>query len=328
LLRDDDDLLAAAADTPFSRYLPINQPWGGVITARPIRVLAVISNPSDLADKYDLPRTDVELEQQTLREAFHFGREAGGAGASLTFLSSPVTLARLEAELRNGYQVLHFIGHGAFDAKQQRAALYLQNEDGTTARVIDADFTGMLDRLASPPQLIVLAACQSAQQSMQAAFGGLGPQLVQIGVPAVVAMHDNVTVLTARQFGATFYRRMLAHGTVDLALNEARSTLVTNGRYDVAVPVLFMRLRDGRLWGEAPAQPAPVALAASRSASSLTKDERESLERQLQAARENLRLIEERKAEYVLGVDVPLQLEKEERRLRAKIAELETKLRG
>jgi outer membrane protein assembly factor BamB len=61
-------------------------------------------------------------------------------------------------------------------------------------------------------------------------------------------------------------------------------------------------------------------------AAPLSPDDRESLERQLQSARENLRLIEERKAEFVLGTDVPLQLIKEEQRLRDKIAELEAKL--
>jgi hypothetical protein len=35
---------------------------------------------------------------------------------------------------------------------------------------------------------------------------------------------------------------------VDLAMNEARSTLITAERPDAAVPVLFMRLKDGRLW--------------------------------------------------------------------------------
>lgn len=59
---------------------------------------------------------------------------------------------------------------------------------------------------------------------------------------------------------------------------------------------------------------------------SLSPEERQSLERQLQSARENLRLIEERKSEFVLGTDVPLQLVKEERRLRERIAELEAKL--
>lgn len=165
-----------------------------------------------------------------------------------TFLSEPVTLDRLEAELRNGYHILHFIGHGAFSTKTQQAALYLQDANGNAQRVIDDDFAGMLNRLASPPHLVVLAACQSAQQSMKAAFSGLGPKLVQIGVPAVIAMQENVTVLTARQFAATFYQRLLAHGTVDLAMNEARGTLITHGRFDAAVPVLFMRLPDGRLW--------------------------------------------------------------------------------
>ncbi|CAG1000765.1 5'-methylthioadenosine/S-adenosylhomocysteine nucleosidase [Gammaproteobacteria bacterium] len=49
----------------------------------------------------------------------------------------------------------------------------------------------------------------------------------------------------------------------------------------------------------------------------------DSIRRQLDESRRNLIFIEERKAQYVLSVDVPLQLVKEEARLRAKIAELE-----
>ena len=117
-------------------------------------------------------------------------------------------------------------------------------------------------------------------------------------------------------------------------MNEARSTLITNGRFDAAVPVLFMRLRDGRLWGAAPRGEAPRAPAQpieppqpiGRAA--LSQDDRESLERQLQDLRENLQVIEEHRAKYVREVDVPLQDIKEERRLRVKIAELEAKLRG
>ena len=51
-----------------------------------------------------------------------------------------------------------------------------------------------------------------------------------------------------------------------------------------------------------------------------------SLRRQLAEARKNLRLIEERKAEYVLSTDVPLQLIKGEQQLRARIAELMVQL--
>jgi hypothetical protein len=249
LLRDDQDLLAADADSPFSRYLAVSREWGQVITVQPIRVLTAISDPKDIKEKYGLPSADVEREIQALKEAL-------GAAAELTVLPSPVTLDRLETELRKGYHILHFVGHGTFNSKAQQAALFLQDASGNVQRVIDDDFAGMLNRLASPPHLVVLAACRSAQQSMKAAFSGLGPKLVQIGVPAVIAMQENMTVLSARQFAATFYQRLLAHGVVDLAMNEARGTLITKGRFDAGVPVLFMRLPDGRLWNTR--KPAPL----------------------------------------------------------------------
>jgi hypothetical protein len=55
------------------------------------------------------------------------------------------------------------------------------------------------------------------------------------------------------------------------------------------------------------------------------KDAR-SKQRRLAELRENLRLIEEQKAKYVLEVDVPPQLIKEERHLRERIAQLEADL--
>ena len=47
---------------------------------------------------------------------------------------------------------------------------------------------------------------------------------------------------------------------------------------------------------------------------------------QLAEARENLRLIQDRKSQYVLKTDIPLQLIKEERRLLKHIEELEQRL--
>ena len=60
--------------------------------------------------------------------------------------------------------------------------------------------------------------------------------------------------------------------------------------------------------------------------SSASKKDLSSLQRQLAEARENLRLIQERKGEFVLSTDVPLQLVKEERRWLDRIAELEQQL--
>ncbi len=54
--------------------------------------------------------------------------------------------------------------------------------------------------------------------------------------------------------------------------------------------------------------------------------ERESLQHDLKEARENLALIEERIADYVLSTDVPLQLIKEQRRLKSRIGQVERRL--
>jgi outer membrane protein assembly factor BamB len=241
LLREQNLPLSASADTPFSRYLPIDKPWGGLERVQPMRVLVVISNPRDL------PPADVKLEKETLETALGM---VGRDRLDWHFLAEPVTFERLEEAIRKGYHILHFIGHGAFSAKDQQAALYLQDEHGLGERVRDDKLAGMLARQGVQPRLVFLTACQSATRSTVDSFLGLGPKLVSIGVPAVVAMQDVVTITTARKFGAMFYQRLLEHGQVDLAANEARSTLLTAGRLDAAVPVLFMRLKSGRLWVE------------------------------------------------------------------------------
>jgi hypothetical protein len=53
----------------------------------------------------------------------------------------------------------------------------------------------------------------------------------------------------------------------------------------------------------------------------------QSLRKQIAEIEENMRLIAERKSEYVQETDIPVQLIKEERRLEARLAELQTQLR-
>ena len=246
-------MLSAHAATPFSRYLPIALPWGGPVEERPVRVLAVISDPDDIEDKYGLPPTDVALERETIESALE---NAGGA-VEVDFLEPPVTPERLEEKLRENYHVLYYTGHGAFSEQLGKAVLYVQQEDGKTRLLYDHELASMLARQGVRPRLVFLSACQSASGPSASsgrspagdAFLGMAPKLVSVGVPAVVAMQDFVTVDSALKFSATFYERLLAHGQVDLAVNEARSGLLTAQRRDAGVPVLFMRLKSGRLWG-------------------------------------------------------------------------------
>lgn len=246
LLQEDTLWLSANASTPFSRYMPVAEPWGECVEERPLRVLAVIANPANLSE-YNLPALNVMQEKAILKEAF-----AGVPDTVLRLevLEAPVTLPRVERALQKGYHILHIVGHGMFNARQGKGVLYLEDDNGLTALVDDDALKSMFERQDEDarPRLTLLAACQSATRSTTDAFLGMAPRLIAGGIPAVIAMQMNVSLISAQILSATFYRRLVEHGAVDLALNEARSALLTANRPDATAPVLYMRLKDGQLF--------------------------------------------------------------------------------
>lgn len=240
--------LAADTTTPFSRYLAGQWRPGHPILCRPIKLLVALANPEDL-DAYDLAVLDLEAERQALEAAV---ADAGIAAEHLeiTFLAQPVTLSALEAELQKGYHILHLVAHGIFLEEDEQAFLFLANSENQVARVSDDNFAEMLARLGESLRLVFLASCQSATRSSADAFRGFAPKLVAAGVPAVLAMQDFVPIKTAREFAGTFYRQLIRHGRVDVASNEARSAVLTAKLSGASIPVLFMRLRSGMLFGQ------------------------------------------------------------------------------
>jgi Uncharacterized protein conserved in bacteria len=243
--------LAAMEATPFSRYLAGQWIPGSPVLKRPVRILVAIANPTNLED-YGLTPIHGDDEWKLLQEAV-----AGNSGIELVRLPDPCTLQALEAALRKGVHILHFVGHGHFQKASGQATLYLADDNNRVAPAKDSDISGMLTRqlmdaaigLDDKLRLVHLSSCQTAVRSPADAFLGLAPQLVASGVPAVIAMQDVVPVAVAHAFSQTFYRELLDHGEVDRASNMARSSLLTAGMRGAAIPVLFMRLRLGQLFG-------------------------------------------------------------------------------
>jgi hypothetical protein len=240
--------LAADTTTPFSRYLAGQWRPGRPILCRPIKLLVALANPKNL-DEYDLAVLDPEVERQALEAAV---ADAGIETEQLeiTFLEQPVTLSMLEAELKRGYHILHILAHGIFLKEDEQAFLFLANDENQVERVSDDDFAEMLSRLGESLRLVFLASCQTATRSSADAFRGLAPKLVTAGLPAVLAMQESVSIDTAREFASTFYRQLIRHGRVDVASNEARSAVLTAKLRGASIPVLFMRLRSGTLFGQ------------------------------------------------------------------------------
>jgi CHAT domain-containing protein len=99
-------------------------------------------------------------------------------------------------------------------------------------------------------RLVFLAACESAKRGPDdgGPFVGLAAKLVQVGIPAVVAMQDQIRVEFAQELTRSFYPPLLSHGVVDRAMSQARLVLHSSGSTEWAIPVLYMRLEDGRLF--------------------------------------------------------------------------------
>lgn len=244
--------LAADEDTPFSRRLPSRWKPGWKPAARPVRLLVAIAAPNGLAEK-GLSPIDPIQEQAIIAEAL---AQLPADDLVVRYVSAPVTLQRLEIELRKGCDILHILAHGVFNPNSREAALVLADAQNEIALVKDADLAEMLARQQDPPALVFLASCQGATRSSFDAFSGLAPRLIDAGVPAVLAMQDQVTVPTVRTFTSTFYNDLLSHGCVDLAANQARSTLLSgDDALGWGVPVLFLQAPTGEIIAPRPAAP-------------------------------------------------------------------------
>lgn len=264
--------VAVSELTPFSRYTALEIGAPEQLSTRPVHVLFAVSNPNGLPD--GLTPLDVDQEVRTIHQAL--GDLSRESELSVTVLPgrtglSPEVRQELEGDgyviaedvtsldtltrLLPLHEVVHFVGHGHFDRGtpmgEGRAALYLEEEGGRWDAVVDDDLVDRILALDPPsPYLVFLSACESARQEADPThpFVGLGPKLIRAGIPAVVGMQRRVPVTVARELTLEFYRSLVTDGRVDVSLNRARLFLFDREEVDWAIPVLFSRLRDGRLF--------------------------------------------------------------------------------
>ena len=240
----DGAMLLMSEQILFSRYLSSGD-WRPV-KLRPkgeLRALVVIANPSNLATNRLAPidvAGELERAQANLGDIPVTALASGGSA----------TLNGIGEKLRDGYDILYLVCHGAL--VKGEPTLWLEDESGVMARVPGAELVTRLKELQERPRLVVLASCQSAgtgdepRTADEGVLAGLGPRLAEAGIPAVLAMQGNVTMRTVAEFMPVFFRELRRDGQIDRAIGVARGAV--RGRPDHWMPVLFMRLKSGRIW--------------------------------------------------------------------------------
>jgi len=238
----DNTPIATDQNIAFSRYMA-SLNWRA-IRMHPkgnLRALLVIANPSDLS-QYNFASIDVNAEIARAQSGLE-----NISTDRLPLSDQPATLNNLISTLFSApkpYDILYLVCHGTMI--KSTPYLYLEKDDRKMDRVAGQDLVTRIKELQHKPRLIVLASCQSAGKGEGDALTALGPRLAEIGIPAVVAMQDNLSMETAAEFIPTFFRELDRDGQIDRAMSAARG--MVRDQPDHWVPVLFMRLKSGRLW--------------------------------------------------------------------------------
>ena len=229
--------LALSNKTPLVRYIELPETPRPLKISPPLRVLVMISSPTD----YE--QLDVEKEWQKLNAAL--GDLTAANMVTLERLDQ-ATLGALRRKLRQApYHVLHFIGHGGFDAQSQDGVLLLEDEQGRGKRMSGQYLATVLTDHDSL-RLIVLNACEGARTSRNDPFAGVAQSLVQQGIPAVIAMQFEITDEASITFAHEFYSALADSYPVDAALSGARSAIFTDvNDLEWGTPVLYFA-RAGR----------------------------------------------------------------------------------
>lgn len=235
------NFLALSAETPVVRYLDIPRKIEPLRVKPPLRVLTVISIPSDY------PALDVERELKKVEDALADLKARGLL--SLKRLKNP-TLNELEQSFRQeSHHILHFIGHGGLDSETGNGLLLFTDENGRGREVPREALSALVHDYRRTLRLAVLNACEGARASRTDPFAGVAQDLVRQGIPAVVAMQFEITDSAAISFAQGLYAAVADGYPVDAALAKTRKAIYLAGHeLEWGTPVLYMRSSDGQIF--------------------------------------------------------------------------------
>jgi hypothetical protein len=248
--------LALNQQIPFSLYIPaITERLFPAIGRRDLQALIVVASPEGLG-RFQLAPFDVEANVSSIQAAL--GDIPSDVLAMTESAIAPPSLDGLIKQLTRDdkyYTLLHFVCHGKLLVDGE-TVIYFSNSQNQVEPVTATTLIERLNNLRRAPHFTFLSTCSSGSMGAEAegGKGGLAQRLVrELGMPAVVAMTEPVTINTARSLAATFYLQLKNHGNVDLALVQATAGL--QRRHDITVPALFSRLGGHTLFSETPDRP-------------------------------------------------------------------------
>lgn len=241
--------LATGTHVIFSRYHPnVRLAAQSLAIAhdanQPLRVLMVIAAPTD-RERLELEREAHQLQQELAQPNPTPDRVAGALpDIQLTILKQPGREQLTQALEQGRYQVLHYAGHS--DLGSAGGSLYLvNNRTGLTEILSGDDLAGLL--VNNGIRLAVFNSCRGAYTATSNPSDthdrNLAEALVSRGIPAVLAMAEQIPDNVALTLTWLFYRNLKLGYPIDLSLSRARQGLISAyGSHQLywALPILYL----------------------------------------------------------------------------------------
>jgi CHAT domain-containing protein/WD40 repeat protein len=235
--------------TPIIRYLDLPKPIKPFKIQLPLRILAIVSAPSDV------PAIDGAQERAKLESALAPLLANGSVEIDWLEDANLSALYKLLSKRdRADYHILHFIGHGGYANEANEGVLLFEGKDGRRQNET-GDKLGAILHGEDSLRLAVLNSCEGARASLNDPFSSVATSLIEYEIPAVIGMQFEITDRAAILFSGEFYAALADGRAVDEALSQARMAIFAdNNDIEWGTPVLFMRVTDGRLFDvQAPA---------------------------------------------------------------------------
>jgi tetratricopeptide (TPR) repeat protein len=226
--------------TSLVRYQAVSEARPSLAVALPLKVLVVVSTPTDQPPIY------ANREWLKLRQTLNLLEQYG-----LIVLEHLVgaTLDTLQQQLGRGkYHIIHFIGHADGDDQTGEGGVLLQDEDGL-ARSVSSQILGQLLSTEETLRLAFFYTSAYRSSPLKNPLTNLAQNLIQTGLPAVIAAPFKMTEAAATILTYAFYRALAEGNQADLALDRARRLILAQeNSVEWGSPLLYACCPDGRLF--------------------------------------------------------------------------------
>lgn len=256
LLHDDSHHLVQGGLVELTRYVAYPKSVPTFSLTHPLHVLYVAPRPRSL------PYLPADDDLTHMRTALGDLERAGQIQIERL---APPTLRTLVTYLTDRIvDVLHFDGHGTFAREcphcharnyphlticaecqsniadiEPEGFLGFENDQGEVEWVDSSTLGSLLSNRSL--QIAVMLACSSGMVRGDTLFTGIGPALINAGVPAVIASQADIESTSATIFTQGFYRTLAQGAAIPTAVNAGRALLLSERTW--YLPALYVRSR-------------------------------------------------------------------------------------